>query len=446
MNISKCFKSLIILLAFSFFAASDSVDVLMCHMNPWILGTSSEWEFVKKNVDIIKLYIDQVHQADIEDVRNLVNICKENDIKIVVELAGLADWRAGDTGSTGESMSAELSFKDEYDKFRKITDPEDQGGCGGSIAYLDFDGPMRRMFYPSNKEMNFHTLQSATDELIEVMQLWKNQYPETELMLLTNFPCWGWKKQPAYFSINLSPAELGYGDYYTVLQTIFEKTDSAGISFAGVTVDNPYHYALGDHETNQANAIAGINFLDRLLDIEKEVESRGLQFNMITNTEAGNTSSELFCEETIQFLDTLLAIGMTPKVWDVQSWYKFPSQWVPEDDSSTMTNLVKNIINKLDNNVALKNPETFTHNNADIKIEYSINQTIQIQFTITKSDFIRIHLFNLSGQVIKTLVKKRLQPGVYSICANKEEIMNGIYLFAFHYGNQRIYRKCAIMN
>jgi len=330
----------------------DNVEVCMCKGNPWVLGTSLEWEFVKHNVSVIKLYIDQVKSASIVNLRNLVNVCKANNIGIAIELGGLVDWRADDVDEvTGESLTAERSFADEYAKIKRLTDPVSQGGAGGAITYFDVDGPMRRSLYPSNQQQPYHTLDSATDELAEVLQLWRQQYPDIKFMLLTNFPCWGWKGEPAYFNYGFTTGPLGYGDYFDALTMALQKTSAAGVTFTGVTVDNPYDYAIGEASSNQYSLIQNIDFLDRLRDLENYVEGEGLDFNMIYNSSrAGNQSAgsnQLYHDETLTFIDAHIAYGATPLRYMIQSWYYYPTQWVPETSGYTMTQLVADVITGL---------------------------------------------------------------------------------------------------
>jgi len=113
----------------------DDVEIWMCRGGAWGLGTSTEWEFVKHNIDVVKLYIDQVNSASISQLRNLVTMFEKYNIKIAIELGGLVNWRADE-----QDQSAELSFRDESRKVKLLTDPVSEGGAGGTIAYLDMDG------------------------------------------------------------------------------------------------------------------------------------------------------------------------------------------------------------------------------------------------------------------------------------------------------------------
>ncbi len=309
--------------------------VWMCKGGMTRIAQSDDWPCTLESIDIIKLYIDEVKNAQQSDLIALVQLLDRHNIGIAIELAGLADWHADE-----RDQSAERSFADEYAKVRKLTDPIDLGGAGGQVAILDFDGPIRRMLWPHNQNANHHTIGSATDELTEVMLLWQNAYPEIHVSLLTNFPNWGWKGDPAYNNRNLPPAEMGYGDYFNVLDMAVAKAQAASAPLASVTIDHPYGYATGTHKSNQSRIIEGIDWIARILDLESETKTRQLKVNLIFNSErGGHTSNALFAQESLEYIELYYAKGGAPDAAIVQSWYPHPTTIVPESTPDTMTNL-----------------------------------------------------------------------------------------------------------
>lgn len=323
-------------------------EVWMTYPNPWALTQSEEWAFVKENVDGIKLYIDQIYFADPAELRAFVVCVEEAGIELAVELGGLVDWRAVDG-----SNSAERSFADEVLKFKKLVDPYTggaEGGAGGSVAYIDMDGPIRRMLYPFAVEQDYHTTASAIAELIDVLGLWKAAYPQTRVMLLTNFPNWGWQGGPAYHNFGYAPQTQGYGDYHTVLGEILTQSEATGVTFDGITVDNPYDYALGEHLSNQPAVTAGVEWMARLMAIENYAEGRGYPFQMIFNSERGGEgggSNEYYFNESLAFIDDYHAAGGSPALYMMQTWYFYPDALLPEYEPYTMTNLVRETLRKL---------------------------------------------------------------------------------------------------
>jgi hypothetical protein len=315
-------------------------EVWMCRSGITALADDSQWPCTAGKVDVVKIFIDEIPTVPITDLRAFVQTLQAHQIKIAIELAGLADWHAQDGG-----QAAALSFADEYAKVQPLITPVAQGGAGGRIAYLDFDGPVRRMLYPFGQQQSYQTLDSATDQLVVAMQLWRGALPNVQFMLLTNFPNWGWKGQPAYNNLGLNPGPLGYGDYMDELTTAPRKAAHAGIPFLAVTVDNPYDYAIGAHSSNQPGLIQGIDWIARLADLEAECQQRGLGINMIYNSErAGNQgtgSDALYTTETIAFVNLHLGSGATPERAVIESWYFYPTAYTPESTPYTMTNLIK---------------------------------------------------------------------------------------------------------
>ena len=325
---------------------NEGPEVWMTHGNPWILGTSQEWSFVQTNLDVLKIYIDNIADADINELRNLVETLQEHEIKIAIELGGLVDWHADK-----QSQSAQFSFNNEFSKIKLLIDPVSQGGAGGTIDYLDMDGPIRRMLYPFNEEQDFHDFESANQQLFEMMDLWQQALPEVKVFVLTNFPNWGWKGDNAYFNIGFAPGSLGYGDYHEVVNMILDQNDQTPSVLAGITIDNPYDYTTGEAESNQPEAIQGIDWLNRIRELEELVESREMEVNLIYNHAASGDftrgSPKDYSNETLTYIDVYEQVGGSPNGYMIQSWYFHPEAWVPETTPYTMTNLTMEAINKI---------------------------------------------------------------------------------------------------
>ncbi|MCL5270023.1 MAG: hypothetical protein M1457_05620, partial [bacterium] len=320
----------------------DRTEIWFGKFQPWDLGTSNQWEFSKYNADVLLMFIDQINQADINDLRDLVTVLNRYNIKVAVEMGGLVDWRA----SYGD-QSGEESATIEMGKVKKFTDPVEHGGAGGKITYIDMDGPIRRMLYPApdRTEKGWHTVDSATDELVDSIRMWKTAYPDVKIFVLTNFPNWGWKGGPAYHNFSYTAGAQGYGDYHQVIQMIVAKTRAAGLPVSGVTVDNPHDYANYVFTSNQPSVTAGIDWFARMLDLEAYIEGEGLDFNLIFNCSKGGTparggTNQLYHDHSLQYVDEYHSRGGTPARYIFESWYTLPSIWVPESDPYSMMGLV----------------------------------------------------------------------------------------------------------
>lgn len=332
--------------------APSDPQVWMCHHELWELGAEPEaWAGVAKGCDVITLYIDRVARADLQDLRHFAEVVRRHDIEVAIECAGLCDWRA----SFGD-RAAEMSFRDEFRKVKRFLDPIAEGGAGGRIDYLQIDGPFRRMLYQrSGRRMErneYQTVDSAGRELVEVLKLWREAVPGIEFYLLTNFPHWGYQGGPGYHGWSYTgQGTQGWGDYAKILAKAVAVTTEGGIPLKGITVDNPYDYAIGEHRSNQPDVTKDMDWLARIRRLEDDVRTRGLRFGLIFNSQrAGDKetgSDQRYEEETLEFLDLYRESGGHPDNVIVQSWYHYPLHVVPETAPGTMTHLVGQVIERV---------------------------------------------------------------------------------------------------
>jgi creatinine amidohydrolase len=181
---------------------------------------------------------------------------------------------------------------------------------------------------------------------VDALRLHQRAHPKTRLWLLTNFPNWGYQGDVSYHA--RGPQHQDYGDYDEVVRVVLRKLRAAGIPLAGVTVDNPYGYLVGEHPSVNLKDPKSVNWLQRVRTYEDFARAQGLEFNLIVNSErGGHESDERFYRETLQMVDTYRKAGGRPTRWFVQSWYPYPKQMVPETAPHTMTALVKAVIQQV---------------------------------------------------------------------------------------------------
>ncbi len=314
--------------------------VAMCYGNPWVLSDTTQWSEVLGKLDILKIYIGNISaRVDPDTARAFMSALLAHDIKIAVELGGLLDWHA----SKGD-RTAQASFQQEYASVKPLIDLIRSIDPGRSIDMLDMDGPIRRMLFPNNTKADYHTLASAVTELSKVVQLWRDSVPGIEINLLTNFPNWAWGSTPSYFAIN--GQSNGYGHYLDVLNAIEAERAVSGLYFDGLTVDNPYDYATGRAQTNQPALIAGVDWMQRLAELDVKAKSMGLKVNMIFNTNGGR-NAQGYSEQSLALIDLYhQRVGKPDGYW-IQSWYQLPGAWLPETEPYTMTNLVREAMKKI---------------------------------------------------------------------------------------------------
>ncbi|MFQ6099265.1 MAG: hypothetical protein ACE5O2_16155 [Armatimonadota bacterium] len=310
-------------------------EVWMCHGRPWELAKpDAKWEFVRANLDGIKLYIDALRRAPQERLQALADVLKRADIKVAVECGGTLGFAPLDDTNGEKSAEIELA------KLKRWTD------AGGQLHYLDLDGPVRRLLYPPGNRQGFASIERCIKELVDYTKAVRAVYPRIEFFALTNFPNWGYKGDVSYHA--RGPKRQDWGDYYDVITTIIRLTREADVPIKGLTCDNPYEYAVGEHRSVMLGDPREVDWLGRIRDLEKYVEGEGLEFNLICNSEAGGQeSAQAFYERTLRYLDTYLAAGGTPKRYIIQTWYPHPREVLPETEPHTMTALVKEVIQRL---------------------------------------------------------------------------------------------------
>ena len=320
-------------------------EIWMCYRDPLALAaTDARWDFVKGRISGIKIYIGTLRKAPPDKLAALAAMLKAGRIQVAVECGGTLGYAPLD--ETNGEKSAEIELRN-IDKWYR---------AGGKVDYLDLDGPVRRLLYPKKKK-GFTSVEKCAGELMDYMRAVRKAHPEIRFFLLTNFPNWGYREGVSYHA--RGPKRQDNGDYDAVVRTVLKAADAAKLSFAGVTVDNPYEYLMGEHSSVKLKDPTKVDWIKRVRAYEDFARSRGLEFNLIANSErGGNTSDEAFYERTLKMVDAYVAAGGRPTRYVIQSWYPFPKRLVPETAPHSMTALVRAAMLKLHPAAAVKGDPT----------------------------------------------------------------------------------------
>jgi len=73
------------------------------------------------------------------------------------------------------------------------------------------------------------------------------------------------------------------------------------------------------------------------------------------------------------------------------------------------------------------------------------NPTTAIAFTVEKSDFTTLTIYNVLGQVVATPVAENLKAGHHSITFDASNLANGVYFYALKSGHQQSIRKMLLL-
>jgi hypothetical protein len=322
-----------------------------------LIDAMTDWEFVRKHVDGIKFWTQQVDYESEEwpfqggvHVPNafarLVAILTKANIPLVVE-KGCFPQRNGDPrteGMCGKSGPFDDTLPlraagNEIERMKRIE------ALGGKVRFFDVDGPIRHLYHPFQGGAGYATIDECAKAFCQYTLEIAKYDPKIEFFALTNFPNWGYRGDIAYWG------NEGWGDYFVAVEAIIRHAKEMKAPVRGVTVDNPYDYAIGRIKNPDFKYDPkSINWLARILDLEKYVEEHGLEFNLIINSQGpGETSAEAFAKETLAFLELYQQSGGSPKRYIVQSWYTHPlrTEVIPETQPYTFTWLTREVIQRV---------------------------------------------------------------------------------------------------
>lgn len=280
-----------------------------------------EYDETFSKITGLNIFCGDITGSSLDDLRPLAELLCENNIKVSIEVGGLYNHVWAD--ECGE-RSAEIDLAT-LNKWRD---------AGGTVDRLFMDEAIGRVtsVYGSgwgSADYPYLTYEEAGNEMADYISAVRAIYPDIEIYLGTNFPNWGWKGEIDFYG--RGEDGMFRGDYYIALTDFLDTVDARGEKIDGVEVDNPYEYYTG-----KGSADDEIDWAARLADLENVVKSRGLKFNIIINSEGGNTSPLLFYFYTMEYIKMYLGNGGAPDTITVESWYTYPDKTLPESERNTL--------------------------------------------------------------------------------------------------------------
>ncbi len=328
-------------------ASPASPQVWMAVLPMQVLGERpGEWEYVQSHLDGMKFWQEQIDNTPVEKLRPLIQLLAKRHIDIVIEnnsWPGPVDENIGERGAKAEIARIDKIIK-----------------AGGKVKAIDIDDPVRRLFYPeypTSMEHGNMDVAWCVRQLISYMKAVRKAYPEMDFYAITNFPNWSYKNGPSYWGGDKDNKMANWGDYWPALKAIVKMTKEAGVPVRGLTVDNPYDYAIGKAKSPYLKDPASIDWISRLRDMEDYVRKQGLEFNLIFNAETsggkldsdkvvGNGAMDDYYRDTLDYIKLYRERGGKPDRYIIQSWYKHPiaEEVLPESKRPSFTSLVKVVI------------------------------------------------------------------------------------------------------
>ena len=278
-----------------------------------------QWEFVRNNISAWKHSLTLVSTGGYGEAffLKMIEYMRKNNIEMYIE-ARVSGERVVSVEEKGV-LDAQMHMK----QLQRVYD------AGYEVHGIELDGAWKDYKFAGMSE------EEATRCVVYYFKTLHEAWPDTKLYFLYNFPNWGWKGEPAFRSPTDDPMYMG--DAYEVYRAVTTALKEAGVPLQGFVIDNPYGY------------LSRFPFLgDRMREFEEMCRRDGYDYHLIVNSEhGGSQADETFTHETLAMVDRYLALGGRPDVYEVQSWYANPIDYIPEQDRKTMTGATKAVIDRL---------------------------------------------------------------------------------------------------
>jgi hypothetical protein len=328
-------------------------QVWMAALNlpPDLALRTAEWSFVLKHLDGFKFWSAQIDWNAHDAVGKLARVLAEHRIAAASERMywpplkkeGQSDISHGEAGPLDQTVGERAA----RNEIRRITA---YGQMGGRLAFVDVDDPMRNLIHP-RWPASFGgglTPDDAVHEFVDYMAGVAEQQPDVGFFVIVNFPLWAWKGAPSYVGNEF------LGDYFPLVEKIVLQAREKKVPLRGWTVDFPREFAAGELK---AAWLAGppwdpskVDWIARILDLERLVNERGLEFNLVINDGgAGERSQSEHGRGTLAYLRMYQQRGGRPHRYIVQSWFTHPTaeELLPETNPNTLTGLVRAVIQEV---------------------------------------------------------------------------------------------------
>ncbi len=297
-----------------------------------LFDNEDEWSSILRNIDVFSFCMAAVQQNEGDFITRMVPLLKKYNVSIAIEGGALGQTKNADHGCLPND--GEIIAKREIEKIQKIYD------VGGKVNYYSMDGPIRRTIGGYFKDNCGWTLDQSVANLILYMKTFHAVHPETKFGIIVNFPNWPYKGTVSY----AGKKEPEVIEYDRVLDEIVEQLNASGEKIYYVHADNPYDYAIEDVWTNKEVKEKKIDWVKRILDLEKQVKKHDLKFGLIYNSmRGGNTSDQLFANDTKKYVKLYAERGGKVDDAIIESWFSYPKNITPKEKPHSFLNLVSKI-------------------------------------------------------------------------------------------------------
>lgn len=284
----------------------------------------ADWDEVRTSIDFYKIYSLQASPpgwASPLPVDSFAAFMKEHAIAVDAEFG---NFRAN--GGVGEGKAAAERARAMHAWL---------GHRGLKLRALHLDGPIRRLMRCDRKENGGLSLEQTAEEIAVFLSEYRKDFPETRIGLITNFP--NWHYTPEHPGMLGTWTERSGVHYRDALETVYQAACEKGTRFDFVEVDCPLNYYRATN--NRADPSRQVDNAAKFKALQRWCEERDLEFWLIINfdtnpqkvTGKSDLGNRLFHNETLAYIRCLRNDGIFPDCFTIQSWYKLPTEHLPED-------------------------------------------------------------------------------------------------------------------
>ena len=315
-----------------------------------LLNRAKEWEETAGSVNLYKFYVGQLDPT--------LDWCSHFEPKPFVNtLQALKLENGAEFGDFGFYDGKDEGAKSAADVIRRLQPIFD---CGGKVALLHLDGPVRRMvkgvrttpFGQLSVDEVALDLESVAKELAVFFKNVHAKWPELEIGLIVNLPNWDYNKEQAGSVGGWTETSGLY--YEDILNRVYDELAATGENLAFVEIDCPYNYYL---RTKTFKEDADCDNSAKFHLIQQWCRERDVKLHIIINTDPAATwntrdlsdidpekiksANRRFHDGVLAYIQQLHKDDITPDLMLIQSWYRAPSANLPETEPGTFMNTGK---------------------------------------------------------------------------------------------------------
>lgn len=323
-----------------------------------ILCAANGWPSLLSRTDVFKSYVMLLPKAPLPekaepeltdaDLRRLLVMVRENDLKVAFETGGLRLHKAL---QGREDQAGEWQAESELRLLHRWLD------AGGRIDYLTTDHAvmmnLRGLGFPGpgldpNRSSKL-TVEELTDELVDYFLVMKREIPGVRFGAIESLGYFHVRGTDGHQHQATDP-QLPHCDFEQFFDRLLKQMAKQDLKLDHFHIDFGY---MGVAHDGRAD---GTLDFGRILAVERYVQSRGVKvgviFNAFHDRKNKNLTSEAASrqarERTLAFAEGYRKAGGNAEHLVVQTWHPYPDRTGPEDDPLTVLGVARDVLTCLE--------------------------------------------------------------------------------------------------